>query len=420
VAALDNYSPTEWSGGTRRSFLCGAVPIPGERRVSGAIILLEETTEKVRLEAELAHAQKLEALGRLAGGVAHDLNNLLMVIFSLSEKLVPTVAPADARKGDLEEIRRAAESARALTAQLLAFGRRDVQRPRNVALEDVVAATHKMLFRVIGEHIEVVAALSGEPNTIWIDPVQLEQVIVNLAINARDAMPRGGKLTISTSSREGERGRVAMLRVTDTGIGMDDATLARIFEPFFTTKDRGGGSGLGLSAVHGIVERSGGAIRVRSTLGEGTTFEVDLPRSTVEDPPELEKAEAPIVPSSLEPVSNSILLVEDNAAVRSVVRAMLQSLGHQVTAVGDARAALAHFQTGARVDLLITDVILLGTSGRDLADTVGAQWPETRVLFISGYVDDEDLLEGRTSAGILSKPFTMEALTHAVGRALGR
>lgn len=420
VPHLDQIIDIEAFDGTRRTLRNSAVPIRGEAGVEGAVVLIEDITDRVRLEAELAHAQKLEALGRLAGGVAHDFNNLLMVIYSYSESLIPTMEPADPRREDLEEIRRAAESARGLTAQLLAFGRRDVQRPRNVILEHAVVEAHKLLVRVIGDHIEVVAALSDSPSTIWIDPLQLEQMIVNLALNARDAMPRGGKLTIATARRDTPDAPGATLSVTDTGVGMDNVTRERIFEPFFTTKARGRGTGLGLAAVHGIVERCGGAIRVCSSPAAGTTFEIDLPLSTRTDtaepvPPLPARVATPVEPGSIE-----ILLVEDRSAVRAAVRTMLALLGYRITDVPDAQAALAHLGSGARVDLLITDVVLLGANGRELADAVLAQWPAVRVLFMSGYADDDELQQEWSTSQILAKPFSIEALAEAVGKALGR
>jgi signal transduction histidine kinase len=421
VPQLDQIIDIQAFDGTPRTLRNSAVPIRGATGIEGAVVLIEDITERVRLEGELAHAQKLEALGRLAGGVAHDFNNLLMVIVSYSESLSAAIDPADPRRDDVEEIRRAADSASGLTSQLLAFGRRDVQRPRTVVLEDAVADTHKLLARVLGDHITVTTALAEAPTRVWIDPLQLEQVLVNLAINARDAMAAGGTLTISTatidSTSRGER--VARLSVTDTGVGMDDATSARIFEPFFTTKARGQGTGLGLAVVHGIVERAGGKIAVRSTPGVGTTFEIELPLSTVPavgtTPPPVASPEA-----AVHPTTTSILLVEDTDAVRAGVRTMLSLLGYQVTDVADAPAALAHLAAGGRVDLMITDVMLRGANGRELAEAAVACRPDLPVLFMSGFVDDEQLQDGRSTSRILGKPFTLEALALAVGKALGR
>jgi signal transduction histidine kinase len=422
VPQLDQVIDIEAFDGTQRTLRNSAVPIRGASGIEGAVVLIEDITDRVRLEGELAHAQKLEALGRLAGGVAHDFNNLLMVIFSYSESLSAAMDPADPRRDDVEEIRRAADSASGLTSQLLAFGRRDVQRPRTVVLEDAVADTHKLIARVIGDHITVTTELADPVNRVWIDPVQLEQVLVNLAINARDAMAAGGTLTIATATVDrGSQGeRVARLAVSDTGVGMDGATSMKIFEPFFTTKARGQGTGLGLAAVHGIIERAGGKIAVRSTPGVGTTFEIELPLSLV---PAVGTTPPPMVSGTSEqadPSTTVVLLVEDNDPVRAGVRTMLARLGYQVTDVADATAALAHLGAGGRVDLLITDVVLRGENGRELAEAAVARCPDLRVLFMSGYVDDDTLQHGRTTSGILGKPFTIDALALAVGKALGR
>jgi PAS domain S-box-containing protein len=420
VPHLDQLIDIEGFDGARRTIRNSAVPFVQPTGILGAVILNEDVTERLRLETRLVHAQKLEAVGQLAGGVAHDFNNLLTVIISYAGLLVDSLEDADPRRADVEEIRKAADSAAALTRQLLAFGRRDVAQPRPVRLETIVGAVEQRLARVIGENIRLVTRFAEPGNVVWMDPVHLEQIVMNLAINARDAMPGGGELTLSTCTveRTGDAhapghpgGSFAVLRVSDTGTGMDERTRARIFEPFFTTKDRDHGTGLGLATVFAIVESSGGAIRVATEPGRGTTFEIDLPLSAV-----MTSAErAPTEGAELRGIE-TILLVEDSAPVRVAVRSMLERFGYQVHDVGDSAAALAYIASGRAVDLLLTDVVLPGANGRELADAIVTQRPGTRVLYMSGYPDDVVLRHGPPGPGarVLGKPFPAEVLARAV------
>jgi two-component system cell cycle sensor histidine kinase/response regulator CckA len=411
VAILDQILDVEALDGTRRTVRNSAVPISGTRGVVGAVVLNEDITERMQLQASLAQAQKMEAIGRLASGVAHDFNNMLMVIYAYAQMVLDTFAATDPRRDDLEELRKAAESASGLTHQLLAFGRREITQPRNIPLETVVRETEKLLARTLGEHIRIVTQLAEPTNYVWIDARQLEQILLNLAVNARDAMPAGGELQIST--RCDVPRDTAILSVRDTGTGIDEPTLARIFEPFFTTKERGKGTGLGLATVHGIVEQAGGTIRATSTVGRGTTFEIELPISRAQ---RAASHTAPSVPAGVGG-TESILLVEDALPVRIAVRGLLVKLGYTVHHVANAAAALAHIDSGAAVDLLITDVVLTTANGRELADQIVARRPTMRVLFVSGYADDESVRSG--GAALLAKPFSVEELSRAVRLALG-
>ncbi len=426
VPHLDQLIDIEGFDGKRRTIRNSAVPLVQPTGVHGAVIFNEDVTERLRLEARLAQAQKMEAVGRLAGGVAHDFNNLLMVILSYADLLAEGLEGADPRRADVSEIRMAADSAAALTRQLLAFGRRDVAQPRPVRLETIVGAVEQRLARVIGENIRLVTRLAEPGNVVWIDPVHLEQIVMNLAVNARDAMPAGGELTLTTrtAARTDDEahalglvggGGFAVLGVSDTGTGMDEGTRARIFEPFFTTKGRDRGTGLGLATVFTIVETCGGSIRVATELGRGTTFEIELPLSTVATAAELAPPQGPDLRGR-----ETILLVEDTAPVRVAVRSMLERYGYRVHAVGDPAAALAHVAGGAVVDLLLTDVMLAGLSGRELAAAIVAQRPGARVLYMSGYPDEEVSRPGPVGAGprVLGKPFPVEVLVRAVRDAL--
>jgi PAS domain S-box-containing protein len=417
VPHLDQLIDIEGFDGTRRTIRNSAVPFVRSTGIGGAVILNEDVTERLRLEARLVQAQKLETVGRLAGGVAHDFNNLLTVIISYAGMLGESLVDGDPRRADVDEIRKAADSAAALTRQLLAFGRRDVAQPRPVRLEAIVGAVVKRFARVIGEHIRLVTRFAEPGNVVWMDPVHLEQIVMNLAINARDAMPGGGELTLTTCTvpRSDDAHGFAVLRVSDTGTGMDEPTRARIFEPFFTTKERDQGTGLGLATVFAIVEASGGAIRVATEPGRGTTFEIDLPLSAVTTSSE----RAPTQETELRG-RETILLVEDSAPVRVAVRSMLEWFGYRVHDVGDAAAALAHLASGAVVDLLLTDVVLPGSNGRELADAIARQRPDVRVLYMSGYPDDVVLRYGPLDPGarVIAKPFPAEVLARAVREVL--
>jgi len=407
---LDQLVDIEGFDGVFRTIRNSAVPIRTSQGVDGAVVLVEDITERVRLQQALAQASQLEALGRLAGGVAHDFNNLLMVITSFAEIVITSLSTQDPRRNDLAEIKRAVDSASHLTRQLLAFGRRQISQPRTVAAEDVVTGVRTMLSRVLGPGITIEVALAETHHTVYVDPVQLEQVLVNLALNARDAMPGGGVLTLSTRSR----GDHVVIGVRDTGTGMDPATRARIFEPFFTTKERGRGNGLGLASAHGIVEQFGGRIEVTSEVGHGTLFEIELPVRAQSAAP------APHSETSSRPTSagGTVLLVEDSAPVRLAVRAMLTALGYIVHDVAHADAAIAYLASRTQVDGMLTDVMLDGRSGRHLAEEARALRPELRVLFMSGYPDDAALDGDPAAVATLAKPFTVDALERALGTVL--
>ena len=391
---------------------------------------LRDVTDRRQLEDQFRQSQKMEAVGRLAGGVAHDFNNLLTVITSYSQLLLDDLGALDPRRTDLEEIRKAAAGAATLTRQLLAFSRQQVLEPKVLDLNVVVAGAGKMLKRLIGEDIELVTDLAAELGTVKADPGQLEQVIMNLAVNARDAMPMGGKLTISTrntdvAENEGRlhglvpAGPYALIAVSDSGVGMDEQTQARIFEPFFTTKEQGKGTGLGLATVYGIVKQSEGFIVVDSETGCGTTFKIYLPRVDLRADADVGHTAAP---ASLRGVE-TVLVAEDAGGVRTVARQVLKRHGYVVLTAADGQSALdlAGDQDGP-IHLLVTDVIMPEMSGRQLADRLREARPELKVLFVSGYTDDAIVRHGILEPGIafLQKPFTPEALARKVREVLDR
>src|SRR5947207_8550048 len=380
-------------------------------------------------EERLRQAQKMEAVGRLAGGFAHDFNNLLTVITSYSDLLPEDLGSDDPQRDDVVQIRKAAEGAAALTRQLLAFSRQQVLEPKVLDLKATIANTEKLLKRLIGEDVHLITALAPDLGAVKADPGQLEQIIINLAVNARDAMPTGGRLTIEAANVEMDeayvRGhapaspdRYVLLALSDTGIGMDEQTKARIFEPFFTTKEPGKGTGLGLATVYGIVKQSGGFIWVYSEPGRGTTFKIYLPR--VDAPAE---AGAAATPGDLPRGTETVLIVEDAAAVRAVMRHVLERQGYAVleAASGAAALELAAGHAGPS-HLLLTDVIMPGLSGRQLADRLTALRSDTRVLYASGYTDDAVVRHGVLESGIayLQKPFTTESLARKVREVLDR
>ena len=383
-----------------------------------------DVTERRQLEEQFRQAQKMEAVGRLAGGVAHDFNNLLTAITGYSDLLLLDLDPDDVRRQDVAEIKRAAVAAADLTRQLLAFSRRQVLAPRIIDLNAVVSGAHKLLGRLIGEDVKIETVLDPALAAVRADPGQMEQVLMNLAVNARDAMPNGGRLTIETANvmvaaefapeRPGPAaGPHVVMAVSDTGMGMDEATKARIFEPFFTTKEIGKGTGLGLATVYGIVKQSDGFIWVYSEPGKGSTFKIYLPQ--VNEPPEsLESAERPI--RSLRG-TETIMVAEDTAAVRAVVRDVLERHGYTVVeaATGREAAQLAGRRPGG-IDLLVTDVVMPELSGGDLVRELRAVMPDLKVLYMSGYTDDAVLRQGMLEPGadFIQKPFRPDDLARRI------
>jgi two-component system, cell cycle sensor histidine kinase and response regulator CckA len=392
--------------------------------------IARDVTERKELEDQLRQAQKMEAVGMLAGGIAHDFNNLLSIIIGYSDLTLRRLATVDPLRHNVEEIKRAGERAANLTRQLLAFSRKQVLQPKVLDLNEVVTEMERMLRRLIGEDIELRAALEPGLGSVKADPGQIEQVLLNLCVNARDAMPRGGKLTIGTEDvylDEGyaahhaavKTGRYVMLAVSDTGTGMDEATQARVFEPFFTTKGQGKGTGLGLSTVYGIVKQSGGYIWVYSEVSRGTTFKVYLPRVD-EGAQEYRQGRGAVEEHG---GTETVLLVEDDELVRNLTRSILSDLGYRVLAVANASAALSVCEhTEGPIHLLLTDVVMPGMSGRELAERLARLRPETRVLFMSGYTDDAIVHHGVLDEGVnfIQKPFTPEALARKVREVLGR
>jgi PAS domain S-box-containing protein len=390
----------------------------------GGIALIRDVTGQRKLEQQLLQSQKMEAVGQLAGGVAHDFNNLLVVIESYSDFVLEALPPGEPMRDDIEEILAAARRASSLTRQLLAFSRRQIFQIKALDLNDVVSNVQKMLQRLIGENIDLVTVLDPRLAMTKADAGQLEQIIVNLAVNARDAMPRGGRLTIETCNTTVDAldaascpgltpGDYVMLSVSDTGVGMDTATQKRIFEPFFTTKEVGKGTGLGLSTVYGIVQQSGAHIFVYSEIDRGTSFKIYFPK--VQQP-----AEARVTPKSKRRGSSgaeTILLVEDDEAVRNLVVRVLRHHGYTVLAAaraGEARTICS--ERGTNIDLLLTDVVMPETSGPTLAAELTEHRPGMRVLFMSGYSGGVLEQGGALRAGVpyLEKPFAASSLAEKV------
>jgi signal transduction histidine kinase len=385
--------------------------------------LRHAATQQSLLERQLIESQKMEGIGRLAGGVAHDFNNLLTAILGYTDLLESQLGDENL-KSDLREIRLAGERAAALTGQLLAFSRRQILQPRTLDLNSVVSNIEKMLLRLIGEDITMVTHLEPALGSVKADPGQLEQVIMNLAVNARDAMPEGGTLTLETANAAlgpdfvaihpgALAGAHAVLTVADTGVGMSDEVRSHAFEPFFTTKERGKGTGLGLATAYGIVKQSGGYITVESEPGRGTSFRIYLPVVADTAAPS-RLGEHPTLPPR---GSETVLLVEDESGVRRLARKILEARGYTIleAASGDEALEIARSHTGL-IHLVATDVIMPGMSGRVLWDRLRVLSPDSRVLFMSGYTDDAIARHGVLEPGIafLQKPFTPRGLAEKV------
>ena len=405
------------------------IALPAELAEANLVLVFRDLSERAQLEAQLRQAQKMEAVGRLAGGVAHDFNNLLTVISGYCDLLLGRQGLEETVRGPVSTIRDAARRATSVTSQLLAFSRRQVMVYRVLDLSEVVSRVDDLLRRILGEHVQVVTRRAPRLWPVRADPTQLEQVMMNLAVNARDAMPRGGTLSLELSNVEldvafverhpGARpGPHVCLAVSDTGTGMAPEALAHLFEPFFTTKEAGKGTGLGLATVYGIVKQSGGYVAVESEADRGTTFRVYLPRHGDGAEPEAERERGP---EALPGGTEVVLVVEDDDIVRRLAVTMLAGRGFEVLEARNAGEALliAERRTGP-LHLLLTDVVMPHMGGGELARRMASLRPDTRVLFFSGYTDDEGLLEGIRDVDVafLPKPFTSEALARKVREVL--
>jgi PAS domain S-box-containing protein len=421
--------------GTIREFECSVAEIQIGSRTIGISVERDITArkqaeaEREKLEEQLRASQKMEAIGGLAGGVAHDFNNLLSVILSFAGFALEAVPEGDPVRNDLLEVKKAGERAAALTRQLVAFSRKQVLQPVPLSLNQIATGVEKMLRRVLGEDIDLVQVLAPDLGLTLADPGQIEQVLMNLVVNARDAMPAGGKLTIETSNVEIDEeyaarhvavdpGSYVQLTVTDTGSGMDEQTRLRIFEPFFTTKEKGKGTGLGLSTVYGIVKQSGGDVWVYSEPGQGTTFKIYLPRELAATVP---ATRSPPTVSKRPTGAETILVVEDEEALRNVARRTLETAGYTVLTAADGNeAVLTIAEHAGDIHLVVTDVVMPRMSGRVLAEELAKTRPTLRVLYMSGYTDDAIVRHGVLDAGthFLGKPFTAADLARAVREVL--
>jgi len=420
IAGESRTFPLEWKDG---SYACHVEPLRGANgEVQGAICMALDITDRKQLEEQFRQAQKMEAVGRLAGGIAHDFNNLLMVIQGYADLLAERLPAGESLRRNAEQIQTAAQRASALTRQLLAFSRKQIMEPKVLSVHAVVSEMEKMLRRLIGEDIDLVTSTMPDLWLVKADRGQIEQVIMNLAVNARDAMPSGGRLTIETANVELDAltshptialapGKYVVLSVTDNGCGMDEKTQAHIFEPFFTTKEKGKGTGLGLATVYGVVKQSGGYVWVYSEPGHGTTFKIYLPK--IEEEAASTNHGGVIDSSSVPRGSGVVLLAEDERGVRELTREYLEMSGYKVLVAENGHTALelAALHVGP-IDLLITDVVMPGINGNELAKRVTAIRPAIKVLYMTGYTDQAIVHRGTLTAGavLLQKPFTLATL----------
>jgi len=391
---------------------------------ASAIVVARDLSDQQRMEAQLRQAQRMEALGRLAGGVAHDFNNLLGALFGYSELIMMKLSESDPLREDLEQVLAIGERAAGLTRQLLAFSRQQVVQPKTIDLSVVVTNLRRMLIRVIGEDIQLVTKVSEEPALVFVDPGQMEQVIVNLVVNARDAIPEGGRLELRTSiafveSTEGAyevipppRRECVELSVIDTGIGINAATMERMCEPFFTTKSVGKGTGLGLSTAYGIIEQAGGGLIVESEVGQGTTFTILLP--LVKGTPTEESAQR-----GLDTLKRHerLLIVEDDSTLRDILSRLLSSEGYDVLAASNGHEAIALLdQHGEAIDLVLTDVVMPGIKGPEVVAHLRQTRPHAKVIYMSGYLDDavQALTRVDRREPLLAKPFSLRDLARMI------
>lgn len=413
-----------WPDGTMR-WIAGRARVfnDGARKAARLIGIGADISDQKSLEAQLRQAQKMEAVGQLAGGVAHDFNNILTAILGYSEIVIATFGPQDRRRADMDEVIRAGRRAAELTRQLLAFSRKQILRPTAVDLNQMIDAMRKMLSRLIGEQVDLVTTLASDLNLVRADCGQLEQVLMNLVVNARDAMPSGGRLAIETANVELDAsfpsdgpvrpGPYVMMAVSDSGTGMSEGTKQRLFEPFFTTKAIGKGTGLGLATVYGIIKQTGGHVWVHTEVSKGSSFKVYLPRISGENPAEKPR----VIGNRIAAGTETLLVVEDEDAVRLLTCRILEEAGYRVFNAPNPQLAEAIFeQAGNRFDMLVTDIIMPGSSGPQLFAQLARQRPDLKVLFLSGYTNDMIERQGQLDPGIefLQKPFTADALNRRV------
>lgn len=422
---------TRWQRPSRAAlwmYLNVSVVLDADGRPHYLLVYLRDITERKSLESQLVQAQKMEAVGQLAGGIAHDFNNLLTAILGSTELLLEGTDAADPRREDIQEIGRSAHRAAGLVRQLLAYSRKQVLQPRQVNLNTIVHEMGGLLRRVVGERIALRLDLDASLGHVMADPGQIEQVIANLGVNARDAMPDGGTLTIATANvsaagrapaadERRSAGPLVTLTVSDTGTGMEDHVLAHLFEPFFTTKELGRGTGLGLATVYGIVQQSGGQIQVASRPREGSTFTVYFPRVAAPGRP----LPAPVSPAAAAGGSETVLVVEDEDVVRHLACRVLRGKGYRVLEAPHAEAALVLWaESREAIDLLVTDLVMPGLGGAALAARLVARRPALRVLFITGYAlaAVEHRSELAAGSGLLEKPFSADQLARKVREVL--